>query len=206
MVCIMTENQYAIVDVETTGFKPHEGHSIIEIAAEKLVGEKVVDAYHSLVMTDMMIEEESLSIHGITNDTLNKEGRPDSLVIPELVDFLSDHILIGHNIGFDLAFINAHLTKLNLPMLTNRTIDTVELARKYLIIPSYSLKKVAAYLKVHQPSAHRAQVDVEVTRNVFIKLNERAQAKGRKIDIKKGSKTKPPAIKMVPEEKTSKLF
>lgn len=174
----MTQNEYIIVDVETTGFKPTEGHCIIEIAAERLLGNDIVEAYHSLVLPERPIDPETVLIHGITEELLQTEGRPVNLVIPEFVQFVRDLPLIGHNIGFDLAFINAHLSRLSLPLIANKTIDTVELARKYLIIPSYSLEKVAAYLKVPQPSAHRAKIDVEVTRQVFLKLNERAQARG----------------------------
>ncbi len=210
MLGIMAKSDYIVLDVETTGFKPHEGHSIIEVAGERIRDLEVVNSYHSLVMTDRHIDEESQSIHGISNELLTKEGKPAEMVIPEFVQFIEDLPLIGHNIGFDLAFLNAHLDRLGQPSLKNKTIDTIELARKYLIIPSYSLEKVAAYLKVPQPSAHRAQVDVEVTRQVFIKLNERAQARGRAIDIAKdngassGPINKKPAAPSTPS--TQKLF
>ncbi len=177
----MSQDEFIVVDVETTGFKPTEGHCIIEIAAERLRESNVVDTYHSLVISERSIDPETVLIHGITEELLQLEGRPVHEVMQEFVSFIKDAPLIGHNIGFDLAFINAHLERLSLPRLTNKTIDTIELARKYLIIPSYSLEKVSAYLKVPQPSAHRAQVDVEVTRQVFIKLNERAQARGGKV-------------------------
>ncbi|MDD5342230.1 MAG: 3'-5' exonuclease [Patescibacteria group bacterium] len=173
----MTKSDYIILDVETTGFRPSEGHSIIEIAAERLRETEVVADYHSLVLSDHPIDAETILVHGITEDLLLREGRPVQSVIPEFLDFIGDLPLIGHNISFDLTFLNAHLARLGLPPITNMTIDTIQLARKYLIIPSYSLGKVAAYLKVPQPSAHRAKVDVEVTRQVFLKLNERAQAK-----------------------------
>lgn len=177
----MNEPDYIVVDVETTGFKPAEGHCIIEIAAERLRGGRVVDSFQSLVLSERPIDPETVLIHGITDELLRLEGRPVHEVMSEFLMFVQDAPLIGHNIGFDLAFINAHLERLNCPRLTNKTIDTIELARKYLIITGYSLEKVAAYLKVPQPSAHRAKVDVEVTRQVFLKLNERAQARGGKV-------------------------
>jgi len=176
----MSENEFIIVDVETTGFRPNEGHTIIEIAAERLLNEKIIDEFHSLIIPEQpLLDKEAQLIHGISDELLQKEGRPDHVVIPEFIEFAKSLPLIGHNISFDVSFINSHLTRLNQPALSNKTIDTVQLARKYLIIPSYSLGKVAAYLKVPQPSAHRAKVDVEVTRQVFLKLNERAQLRKR---------------------------
>ncbi|MDP3964400.1 MAG: 3'-5' exonuclease [bacterium] len=170
----MTNQDFIIVDVETTGFRPEEGHCVIEIAAELLRDGRVAQTFHSLVLSEQPLSEEAISIHGITEDLLQKEGRPANEVFPDFVKFAAQIPLIGHNVAFDLGFINTHLKRLNLQVMNNLIIDTVELARRHLILPSYSLEKVAAYLKVPQPSAHRAGVDVAVTRQVFLKLNERA--------------------------------
>ena len=164
-----------VLDVETTGLNPDEGHEVIEIAAQKIQGKKVVGEYVSLVATNRIIDAETEKVHGISNALLAVEGRPGSKVFPELVEFVGQSPIIGHNIGFDMAFINAHLKRLGLPILTNQMLDTIAHARRYLLIPSYSLEKVAAYLKIPQPLAHRAKADVETTREVFWKLIERAK-------------------------------
>jgi DNA polymerase-3 subunit alpha (Gram-positive type) len=117
--------------------------------------------------------------NGITGELLDAEGHAHEAVIPEFIDFLAEAVLIGHNIPFDLGFLNAHLHRLSLPVVTNQTMDTLELSRRYLILPSYSLESVARYLKIPQPKAHRALADVETTRQVFLKLVERAQKLGR---------------------------
>jgi DNA polymerase III alpha subunit (gram-positive type) len=77
------------------------------------------------------------------------------------------------------SFLNKHFTRHGLPVLANSVLDTLVLARQYLILPSYSLESVARYLKVDQPQAHRAMADVETTRQVFLKLVERALKVGR---------------------------
>ncbi len=116
-------------------------------------------------------------VHGITQDDIAREGKPVDQVVPELVTFIGESVVVGHNVQFDLGFINEHLKRLKLPELTNKSIDTIEIAKRYLILASYRLSNVAAYLKVPQPSAHRALVDVITTREVFFKLIERAQGK-----------------------------
>ncbi|MFA6588083.1 MAG: 3'-5' exonuclease [Patescibacteria group bacterium] len=166
-----------VLDVETTGLNPEEGHEVIEVAAQKIQGKKVVGEYVSLVATSRIIDSATEKIHGISNALLAVEGRPGSEVFPELVNYIGQAPIIGHNISFDMAFINAHLKRLGLPILTNPTLDTIAHAKRYLLIPSYSLEKVAAYLKVPQPKAHRAKADVETTREVFWKLVERAKGK-----------------------------
>jgi len=173
----MTELQQVLVvlDVETTGLKPEDGHEIIEVAAQKIQGREVISEYISLVATNRIIDAATEKVHGISNALLAVEGRPGSEVFPELVKFIGQAPIVGHNINFDLGFINAHLKRLGMPLLQNQPVDTLSQARRYLLMPSYSLGKVAAYLKVPQPLAHRAKADVETTREVFWKLIERAK-------------------------------
>lgn len=172
-----TPLDFVVLDVETTGLDPTVGHDVIEIAAQKIHGREVVGEFVSLVKSSKPIPPEATKIHGITQADIDKDGKDVSDVVPELVAFLGDAVVIGHNVMFDVGFINEHLKRLGKPALTNQTIDTVEIAKRYLILASYRLVTVAAYLKVPQPSAHRALVDVITTREVFFKLIERAQTK-----------------------------
>lgn len=168
---------FVVLDVETTGLDPTKGDEVIEIAAQKIHGRDVVGEFVSLVKTTKPIPAEATKIHGITQADIDAEGKDVADVVPELVTFIGDTVIIGHNVKFDLGFINEHLKRLNLPPLTNQSIDTLEIAKRYLILASYRLSNVATYLKVSQPSAHRALVDVITTREVFYKLIDRAQGK-----------------------------
>lgn len=166
--------EYVVIDVETTGFKPEEGHVVIEVAAQKIKGMAVVDQYQSLVKADRPVPPDSAKVSGIDDALLAREGLAGITVFPKLREFIGKSVIIGHNVPFDIGFLNSHFGKLNLPLLTNQTLDTLLLSRRYLLIPSYSLESVARYLKVPQPLAHRAMADVETTRQVFLKLIERA--------------------------------
>jgi DNA polymerase III epsilon subunit family exonuclease len=168
---------FIVLDVETTGLDPKAGDDVIEIAAQKIHGRDVVGEFVTLVKTDRPIPAEATKVHGITQDDINREGKDVNAVIPELVEFIGASVIVGHNVQFDLGFINEHLKRQNLPALTNQYLDTLDIAKRYLILASYRLSNVAAYLKVPQPSAHRALVDVITTREVFYKLIERAQGK-----------------------------
>ena len=171
---------FIVLDVETTGLEPTAGHDVIEIGAQKLHGREVVGEFVSLVKPAHPLPADVVNFHaknGITQELLDREGKQPDDVIPELVTFIGHHFIVGHNIQFDLSFINEHLKRLGREPLQNQTIDTVEIARRYLLLPSYKLSNVAAYLKVPQSTAHRALVDVVTTREVFYKLIERAQGK-----------------------------
>ncbi|MFH0853598.1 MAG: 3'-5' exonuclease [bacterium] len=167
--------QLVIVDVETTGMNPNEGHSVIEVAGQKIQGEEILSTFESLIRISKLLPAESQAIHGITDEMLAESGRPVLDVFNEFREFTNGCVLVGHNIGFDMSFINSEYSRLEQPHLENETLDTLALAKRYLIIPSYSLKNVAAYLKVSQPEAHRALADVDVTRQVLLKLIERAR-------------------------------
>jgi len=169
------ENPLIVLDVETTGFKPEEGHEIVEIAAERFIEDNVLGVFHALIRPTKPLDLEAINVHGITNELLALEGKEAREIFPAFLDFVGSDVLVGHYIAFDLAFINQHLKLLGLSELSNRTIDTVSLARKYLILPSYRLEKVAQYLKVPQPEAHRALPDVRTTRAILLELFKRAK-------------------------------
>lgn len=169
--------EFVVLDVETTGLDPAKGEEIIEVAAQKIRGTEVVDEFVHLVKATRPLDPGGQKIHGITQAMLDAEGQPMADVLPKLIEFLGDAIIIAHNAEFDIGFVNAHLDRMKLPKLQNKTIDTCAIAKRYLILASYRLSNVAAYLKIPQPSAHRALVDVITTREVFYKLVERAQGK-----------------------------
>lgn len=172
-----TPVELVVLDVETTGIKPEDGHSVIEIAGQRIRGTEIIGVFDALVSLDRPIGAESTAIHGITDQMLETEGRARAEALVEFREFIQGAVLVGHNISFDLGFLNAEYASLGLPPLDNETIDTIQIAKKYLLIASYSLKNVAAYLNVPQSTAHRALADVETTREVLFKLIERAKEK-----------------------------
>lgn len=168
---------FVVLDTETTGLEPAKGEDMIEIAAQKILDRQVIGEYVQLIKATKPIPADAQGVHGISQADLDRDGRPAKEVMPELVEFIGDAIIVAHNAPFDMGFINAHLERLGLPKLENKVLDTLELARRYLLLASYKLSNVAAYLKVPQPSAHRALIDVITTREVFFKLVERAKGK-----------------------------
>lgn len=172
--------EFVVLDVETTGLDPKNGHEIIEIGAQKLRGHEVIGQFEALLKPTRPLPADVVDFHaknGITQKILDEEGRAADEVILELVEFIGAAVVIAHNAAFDVGFVNAHLDRLGQPPLTNKVLDTIDIAKRYLLLASYRLSNVAAYLKVEQPSAHRALVDVITTREVFFKLVERAKQK-----------------------------
>jgi len=161
---------YVIFDVETTGMKAEEGHAIVELAAQRVHDRQVVDVFDTIVNPGKKIDKEAEAVHGISNELVKKDGKALIEVIPAFVLFANGATLVAHNIGFDLSFINKHLKDLKLPTLTNPIVDTLQLAREKVVVGSYSLAYLARHFNIPQPKAHRALVDVDVTRQLLFKL------------------------------------
>ncbi len=162
--------EYVVFDVETTGMDPKMGHAVVELAGERLKQGKVIDSFDTLVNPNRRIDPESTAVNGITNEMILHQGKPLIEVIPAFMLFAEGATLVAHNAKFDLSFINKHLHDLGLPPLSNPVLDTLELAKNKLMIGSYNLGYLANHLGIPQPKAHRALADVQVTREVLLKL------------------------------------
>lgn len=148
------------LDLETTGFD-NKKDAILEIAAARWDGEKIVDKYETLVKIDESVEISKFvqSLTGITPEMCKKEGIPISQAKEELEQFLQDDdIIIGHNISFDTGFLKAN--NFNVPQ---KEIDTFILS--LLVMgreeESHALEVLAEKYGLVHDNAHRAMSDVE---------------------------------------------
>ncbi len=121
-----------IFDTETTGISHREGHRIIEIGAIELVNRFPTGrTFHEFIKPDdKEVEKGAFEVHGISTEQL-KDKPLFKDILPGLLDFFSEGMLIAHNAPFDVGFINAELKRLNHPpMDNNRVIDTLAIARR----------------------------------------------------------------------------
>lgn len=153
--------------------RPGDGYSIVEIGAQRVEGRMVVGEFQTLVKSDGAVEADAMRIHGISEVELLANGQAPDVVFPAFLKFIGSDPLVAHNVGFDLAFLNEHHKRLGLPPIANATVDTVAVARNLLVLASYSLEAVARFLRVPQPTAHRALADVETLRGVLFALADR---------------------------------
>lgn len=101
-----------VLDTETTGLEPSQGHRIIEIGAVEIVGRKQTrNHYHQYLQPDRESDEAALNVHGITTDFLADKPRFADTV-EEFLDYVKGAQLIIHNAPFDVGFINSELKKL----------------------------------------------------------------------------------------------
>jgi len=118
-----------VLDTETTGLDPGEGHRIVEIACIELIhhvptGRKL----HRYVNPEREMPDDALTVHGLTTEFLGRQP-PFAAIVEELLGFIGSDRLVIHNAEFDLAFLNAELTRLHREPITIPYVDTLGLAR-----------------------------------------------------------------------------
>ena len=163
---------YTVIDVETTGLDPLSD-DIIEIAALRVVDGTPMQEFRQLICIDRAVPPDIVRLTGITDASLQENGRPLGRVMDDLLKFIDDAPLVSHNAVFDQRFLTAACHKTSHPVLNNRFIDTLALARRKLTgVPNYKLTTLAAHLGIAIQHPHRAQADCYVTQRIFAKLNE----------------------------------
>ncbi|MBI9043924.1 MAG: DEAD/DEAH box helicase family protein [Anaerolineaceae bacterium] len=156
------------LDLETTGLDP-ESDAITEIGVVKFVGNQIEDEYSTLINPNKRIPQEITQLTGITNSMVKNAPQIEE-VLPDLIDFIGNCPIIGHNIGFDLAFLH----KFGI-FIHNEAIDTYELASVLMPgSPRYSLEALTLSLGFPLKESHRALEDARNTTSLFNYLYEKS--------------------------------
>ena len=172
------ETEFVIFDVETTGLSPGMGDRVIEVAALKVKNLEPVEEFHSFVNPGREISPGAFMVNGITTEMLAGSPRIER-VLPRLLNFLANTVIVGHNIKFDLGFLNHEVRIAGIPWDKEwKTICTIKMARSLLPgLGRYPLWLVARRLGVEARQEHRALADVYLTLSVFRRLVEIAEKK-----------------------------
>ncbi len=167
------KQKFVCIDCETTGLDVKEDR-IIEVAVICFDFESIYAQAESLVDPQCVIPETSIAIHHITPDMV--AGKPTiDKVLPEILEIVGDHIIIGHGIKFDIELIALAAERHNIPcrIRENKSLDTLRMARLYGQSPVNSLEYLRKHFNIPLEGAHRAMSDVIVNREVFKYLAKR---------------------------------
>jgi len=161
---------YVSLDLETTGLDPRSD-SIIEIGAVKFGDDAPIETFHTLVRPLRPVPYRVQILTGITAEDV-EDAPPAAAVLGDLVSFVGEHPIIGHNVPFDISFLSAEGVDV-----ANPTYDTFELATVLLpALSDYSLSGVADELGISYTIRHRALPDAAIAKDVFLALLGRAYA------------------------------
>jgi len=162
-----------ILDTETTGLRPDEGHRVVEIGCIELVNYVPTGrVYHAYINPERPMPPEAFAVHGLSDDFL-RDKPLFGTVADEFLEFVADSPVIAHNARFDMGFVNAELTRIKRNALTPpRVIDTADMARRKFPGSPASLDALCKRFNIDNSSRtkHGALLDAELLAEVYIEL------------------------------------
>ena len=161
-----------VLDTETTGLDPRDGHRIVEIACVELVHHIPTGrSFHRYVNPERDLPQDALAVHGLTAEFLARQP-PFAAVLDELLGFIGADPLGIHNAEFDLAFLNAELARLQREPITSGYVDTLAMARRRFPGSPSSLDALCRRFAIDLSGRveHGAEIDCSLLAAVYLEL------------------------------------
>lgn len=163
-----------VLDTETTGLDPKQGHKIIEIGCVEMIDRKLTgNNYHQYLQPDRTIDVGAIEVHGITNEFLSDKPRFNQ-VMNEFMEYIKGAELIIHNAPFDIGFLNHELNELHQPWgkieQHCQIIDTLVMARNKFPGKKNNLDALCKRYLIDNShrELHGALLDSEILADVYL--------------------------------------
>jgi len=167
-------SRLVVLDTETTGLKPEDGHRVIEVGCIELLGRRPSGRrLHFYLNPERAIDEAAIQVHGLTLERLAHEP-VFAEIAQELLRFLKGAQLVIHNAPFDVGFLNAEFSRLDLPTLQSHSditiVDSLEMARQMHPGQRNSLDALCTRYNVSNShrQLHGALLDAELLAEVYL--------------------------------------
>lgn len=179
-----------VLDTETTGINPKEGHRIIEIGCVELINRRLTgNNYHVYINPDRIVEQEAIDVHGITNEFLADKPK-FAEVAQQFIDYIRGGQLVIHNAAFDVGFMDHEfsLWQPRTPTVTEEicsVLDTLALARELHPGQKNNLDALCKRYDINNTHRvlHGALLDAEILADVYLMMT------GGQTDLNLGGKS-----------------
>jgi DNA polymerase-3 subunit epsilon len=162
-----------VLDTETTGLDPADGHRLLEIGAVEIIGQCTTGQFfHTLINPERDVPQDAVRVHGHTADAL-KEKPVFAAVADDFMAFVGDAQLVIHNADFDLRFLNAELARAGRQSIgLDRVVDTLALARKRHPGQPNGLDALCDRYRIDRSRRvrHGALLDAEILVEIYLEL------------------------------------
>jgi DNA polymerase-3 subunit epsilon len=171
----MANSKLIMLDTETTGLKPQDGHRIIEIGAVVVMNREITDIhYHEFVNPKFAVDEEALAVHGISNEFLADKPLFEH-VVDEFIAFVEGAELVIHNAPFDVGFINHEFELCGKPFKLEdicQITDSLDYARKKHPGAKNNLDALCKRYAISNEhrTLHGALLDSEILAQVYLAM------------------------------------
>lgn len=161
-----------VLDTETTGFNPEDGHKIVEIGAIEVINRLPTGrSYHQYINPEREIDASAIRVHGITNEKVS--GMPIfSDIAQDFLDFIAGDPIVAHNAQFDVRFLNHELNLADFDTMPNEVVDTLAIAREQFPGSQVSLDALCRRFEVDlsDRTFHGALLDAQLLAAVYLEL------------------------------------
>jgi DNA polymerase-3 subunit epsilon len=176
---VQPDERLIILDTETTGINPREGHRIVEVGCVEMINRQLTGrSFHVYINPLFEMEQEVINIHGLTNDFL-RDKPLFTQVADEFIEFIKGARLVIHNAKFDIGFMDNEfaLLKRNIPNTRDMctVIDTLHVSKDEFGSPK-TLDYLARFYRVDKlvdRTYHGALVDAQLLAFVYIEMTRK---------------------------------
>ena len=160
-----------VLDTETTGISIKDGHRIVEIGCIELDDLVPINKFHTYLNPERKVSEKAFEVHGYSDEFLSKQKK-FSEIVNDFLNFIEGKNLIIHNAEFDIAHLNNELSLIGESKISNKIIDTLELARSKFPGSSSSLDALCKRYRIDNSRRvqHTALIDCDLLAKVYINL------------------------------------
>ena len=175
---LLRDEEWVVVDFETTGGSPSGGHRVTEVAAVRVAGGKIVDSYSTLINPERPIPGMITGMTGITQQMV--AGAPRFREVAHRVgEAVRGAVFVAHNAAFDWRFLCHEMELATGVQPAGRQLCTVKVARKLLPnLPSRGLDALSLYFGLEIENRHRALDDAVATAHVLLRLVDMLEERG----------------------------
>lgn len=173
--------EFIVLDTETTGISNLD--EVIQVAGFKVQNYEITDTFQRYIIPKVPIHPQALAIHGITKRFLDERGESASVVFKDLMAFIGNLPIAGHNVAFDKRKIEAHAYKIGMKIDLKICFDTLLLSKKFMNLASHRLEHILDTFELREGlKSHDAMDDstavlryAAVLRNVYKKTFNKAE-------------------------------
>lgn len=182
--------RYVILDTETTGLDPSQGHKLVEVGCVEMVNRQLTGQhFHHYVNPQRDSDEGALRVHGLTTEFLRDKALFKTIA-HDLIEFVRGATVLIHNASFDTKFINAELSELGLPPINQvcDVQDTLQMAKAMFPGKRNNLDALCERLGVSNKHRilHGALLDAEILAEVYLAMTRGQETLGMDLDVSMG--------------------
>ena len=173
--------RFAFLDLETTGLSPWFGDRICEVGVVITEGKRIKEQYQQLVNPECPLSPGAASTNGLTDAELTSAPVFAEVAV-SVVGLIKDAVVVCHNAQFDIQFLDSEFKRLGREIQIPNLIDTLNLARQFFDLPSYSLLSIAEAFYVPMTNTHRALNDALTARGIFFGMMDQMKQFNKPLD------------------------